>query len=249
MEITGFILAAGMGTRLGELTREMPKSLLDVHGKPMIAYGLQFLADLGVTQRCVIGGFQFPLMAETARALDAGTKTVENTEYKKGSATTLRYGLDHLAPGAGFVVMTADHLFRKDIPLLAREQFSDTLMIFTDRDRVLTNDDMKVELDAGKHHVVRMSKTLETFDCGYVGFSFCPASLVETVRSAIPQAIATFGENANVEHVWQWLADHGHAITTGDISGSKWVEVDMPDELDRARVEVDAHADLYRTIV
>lgn len=43
------LLCAGRGTRLGELTRDRPKALLDVGGKPLIAHSLDWLAREGVT--------------------------------------------------------------------------------------------------------------------------------------------------------------------------------------------------------
>lgn len=49
-QITGFIFAAGFGTRLRPLTNSVPKPLVIVRGKPLLEYGLEYLRDLGVSQ-------------------------------------------------------------------------------------------------------------------------------------------------------------------------------------------------------
>ncbi|HEX3870070.1 MAG TPA: nucleotidyltransferase family protein [Pirellulales bacterium] len=41
------LLTAGFGTRLGDLTREVPKPLLDVVGRPMVEYIVRHLVDCG----------------------------------------------------------------------------------------------------------------------------------------------------------------------------------------------------------
>lgn len=41
------ILAGGLATRLGELTQTVPKSMLDIHSEPFIAYQLRQLRRLG----------------------------------------------------------------------------------------------------------------------------------------------------------------------------------------------------------
>ena len=43
------ILSAGYGTRLGELTKEMPKPMLDINGKPMLEYIINNLRDHNFT--------------------------------------------------------------------------------------------------------------------------------------------------------------------------------------------------------
>jgi mannose-1-phosphate guanylyltransferase len=42
------LLAAGFGTRLGSLTRETPKCLIEVGGKPMLSHWLDKLVEVGV---------------------------------------------------------------------------------------------------------------------------------------------------------------------------------------------------------
>jgi len=44
------ILAGGLATRLGELTRNRPKSLLRIQGKPFLEYQLEFLKRGGVNE-------------------------------------------------------------------------------------------------------------------------------------------------------------------------------------------------------
>lgn len=56
MITTALILAAGRGSRLAPLTDDIPKPLLDIHGQPLIAHQLQWLAAAGIT-RVVINLF------------------------------------------------------------------------------------------------------------------------------------------------------------------------------------------------
>lgn len=44
------VLCAGLGTRLGELTREIPKPMLDLQGQPLLAYLLGHLCRQGFDQ-------------------------------------------------------------------------------------------------------------------------------------------------------------------------------------------------------
>lgn len=46
-DITAMILAAGLGTRLGTLTRDKPKALVTLNGKPLLQHCIENLIDKG----------------------------------------------------------------------------------------------------------------------------------------------------------------------------------------------------------
>ncbi len=52
------ILAAGKGTRMRELTNELPKPMLRVHGKPILEHIISGLLGAGIREICIITGWR-----------------------------------------------------------------------------------------------------------------------------------------------------------------------------------------------
>src|SRR5207245_212345 len=52
------ILAAGRGTRMGELTNEQPKPMLKVQGKPILEHILEGLVSAGIREIFIVTGFR-----------------------------------------------------------------------------------------------------------------------------------------------------------------------------------------------
>ena len=52
------VLAAGRGTRLGALTDDIPKALVDVGGKPLIVHALDGLMEAGLAEFMVVTGYR-----------------------------------------------------------------------------------------------------------------------------------------------------------------------------------------------
>ena len=52
------ILAAGKGTRMKDLTNEVPKPMLKVHGKPILQHIIEGLMSTGIREFCLITGWR-----------------------------------------------------------------------------------------------------------------------------------------------------------------------------------------------
>lgn len=114
-----FILAGGLGTRLGSLTKETPKPLLEVGGIPFLEYVLLELKRFGIS-RFVIG---IGYLSETIRdCLGNGEKFGVHIEYSQedsplGTGGALKHAA-HLLDDF-FLVLNGDSLAELDYTLFS----------------------------------------------------------------------------------------------------------------------------------
>ena len=128
--------------------------------------------------------------------------------------------------------MNADHVYPRRM-CRALPTNHTGLVAMCDTDRALGPDDMKVKLtDNGT--IARIAKTLEAFDAGYIGMTWCGATMLESYRAAVARTLQTQGNAANVEAILAQLAHEGTAIDIGDLSGMGWLEVDTQEDLNHA---------------
>ena len=226
------LLAAGLGSRLGALTERLPKALIEVAGQPLLSYAVRFAQAAGADEIIVVGGFEFPLVADLVARRQLPVTLVENRDFRDGNLISLYAARPRLRPGAELLIMNVDHIYRPAIAALAAQPARE-VTAFIDHDRTLGDDDMKVERDADGR-VRRIAKTLKDFDCGYVGMTKVPAAAAVRYWAEADAALAADGRAIHVERVLARLAAAGEAPACRDISGHGWLEVDLPDERDRA---------------
>jgi choline kinase len=221
------LLAAGLGSRLGTLTSELPKALVEVAGVPLVLHALRFAARLAPAQIVVVGGFGFAQVASVLeRAQPLPINLIENPRFRDGNLLSLMAARPSISDD--FLLLNVDHIYRPAIAEVVRPPPSE-ITAFVDTDRRLGPDDMKVERDAaGRVH--RIAKTLTTFDAGYVGMTRVPRLALSRYFAAADEALAADGPATHVERVLAHLADHEDPAACRDISGHGWLEVDTPDE-------------------
>jgi len=225
------LLAAGLGSRLGSVTREVPKALVEVGGRPLVLHALDFAARLDPARIIVVGGFGFPALARALAGWGGpGLPPIlleENPAFRDGNLVSLLTARPRLSQG--FLIMNVDHIYRSSIAALVAPRV-EHVTAFIDTDRTLGSDDMKAERGADGR-IAAISKTLDRFDAGYVGMTAIPDGSSQRYFAEADRALAEEGRAIHVERVLARLAGAGLAPCCRDISGHGWLEVDTPGEL------------------
>jgi choline kinase len=230
--VNAVLLAAGLGSRLGSLTKDLPKALIPVGGKPLLAHALGFAAQLRPSRIVVVGGFGFPLVQDALAKFrgslpsDLPIELVENTQFRDGNLVSLLTAKPLITEG--FLVMNVDHIYRPAIAKVVAPEV-ERVTAFIDTDRKLGDDDMKVERGANGR-VAAIAKTLTKFDCGYVGMTRVPTAMLARYWDEADRALVEDGRAIHVERILARLAKTTDAPACRDISGHGWLEVDTPDE-------------------
>lgn len=231
------ILAAGMGTRLGALTKDRPKALVEIGGTPLLAHLLEFLAHPRITEIAIVGGYLFPVLEAWIREHAPHVTCYENTNYQSGSILTLEAARDFFTDDV--LLCNVDHIYPRQ---MQETLFApcDMITAIIDTDRTLVADDMKVATN-GEGYICKIHKELDHYDAGYIGMSIVPYDCMEDYWSGVAHARTTHGDAAVVEWILGQLAQDGDAIRTRDVSGFGWAEVDAPEDIPAAEAFVQQH--------
>ncbi len=117
-DMKGVVLAGGLGTRLGPLTKVTNKHLLPVYDRPMIHYPLKTLIDAGVQDIMVVTGGRRAgdFLGLLGNGRDFGLKRLHYAcqEGEGGIAEALALAED-FADGGSIAVILGDNIFQKDM--------------------------------------------------------------------------------------------------------------------------------------
>jgi len=108
------IAAAGRGTRMLHLTKNKPKPLINVCGKPFLSYLLDHILEAGYKELILVGGYKIERVKSFLDKYHYPVSLVNQFEVlgkeKYGTACALKCVEDKVK-GEDFLMVYADHIF------------------------------------------------------------------------------------------------------------------------------------------
>jgi len=226
------ILAAGLGSRLGTLTKNFPKATIPVASQPLVKRAVNFARKIDVDEIVVVCGYKCQRLREV---LENDKVTIlENKEYKKGNFYSLAVAQDYL--DGDFVLMNIDHLYPSHLARMISEA-PDGIWAVSDFDRPLYADDMKISVLGDIYvgaNISAISKGLDEFDGGYCGITVVKGDALKDYQLAFENVMRHGRDQAVVEDIQAELINLGKPPRVLDISGIRWLEVDTQEDLSNA---------------
>lgn len=228
------ILVGGKGSRLGDLTQNLAKPMLDVGGRPFVEYVIAHLARFGVRNIILLAGHHGALPHDryhTRQLFGADISVLVESE-PLGTGGALRFAADKL--DEQFILTNGDTYFDADLlPLLKRAsepQWSATMLL-----REIDNAARygSVALDAGG--VVRSfrEKSVEATQ----GNGLINAGVYVMRRDRILPAIGKPPCSLE-DFLFPRLAAEG--VLSGVVAEGYMIDIGIPESLNAARAEIPA---------
>tara|TARA_B100001996_G_C18659851_1_gene592633 strand:+ start:1113 stop:1868 length:756 start_codon:yes stop_codon:yes gene_type:complete len=232
------ILAAGKGKRLQPHTNEIPKCLLTIDNETILEHQINHLKSCDIEEVNVVVGFAKDKVEEFLGNYDSlGMKI--NTIYNPFWETTnslfslwaARFQLN-----SDVVLLNGDDVFELEVmnQILSNK---DEICVPYKVKKNYAAEDMKVKIKDG--YLISIGKNLKNASGESVGIRVFRNEGVEILKRSLEKEIRT--DNFNLK----WYASgidrilqRGHKIKTLDIRDLYWHDVDYPNDLNNAKINV-----------
>jgi choline kinase len=234
------ILAAGRGNRLAEFNPEgRPKCLLEFGGRSLLARQLDTLFQYGVRQVTIVVGYEADMIIDHVGTLASRPEVayVYNPAYIQGSVLSLLAAEEVMTSGESVLVLDADVLFHPRIMQRLIESPHPNCYL-VDRDFAAGDEPVKIAINQGR--MVEFRKFLPpNLEFDTLGESVGFFKFNAVIAAEISKTCKGYNTNGLLD------APHEEALrdvllampaefACEDVSGLPWLEVDFPEDIERA---------------
>ncbi len=215
------VLCGGLGTRLGELTRDVPKPMLVIGGRPYLERVLEAFADRGFRDFVLLTGH----LAEVIEShFGDGARFGYRVQYSRetaplGTGGALRDARTLL--GDRFILTFGDVLRRFDYDRFVQQHIGNCLAVYPRRSTG--------NVDVAEDFVVRFDKRAPELPYVDAGFSVMLSSTIDL----LPESGACSFE----EIVYANLAEHGSL--EAEVVDHDFLDIGTLDELAQTRAALE----------
>lgn len=231
------ILSAGRGSRLLPLTSDLPKCLLPIGVTTVLGLQLDTLFKLGVKTATVVTGFNEHLVRDEVESRQTGpvVKLLYNPFFQVAdnlaSCWMVRESME-----TDFLIINGDTLFSPNLLEKVLSAPAENITVTIDQKNYYDGDDMKVSLNGSQ--LTSIGKTLLAGETN--GESIGMLRFMNEGPSVFRQELERLIKLEAGTKNWYLsaidsLAKSGVVIDTTNIKGSKWAELDTPEDFEICR--------------
>ena len=240
--MTGLVLAAGLGKRLAPLTEERPKGLIELGGRSLLARLLDGLQAAGVHETVLVVGYRQAMIRAALGTSHRGMplRYVVNRDFEKGPRLSLWAGRAEFARD-DVVLADGDVLFAP--PLLERVVRAAAPNVFLGEPEFMDTGE-EINLYRTGERVVAIRRGVSgppavpyEARAEWVGF----VKVSRLAGSALAAGLDAMVREGRVDGDYEVALDGllaGHPFAMCPTAGLPWIEIDFPQDLHAAEVEV-----------
>jgi len=232
------ILAAGASRRLGNITDGLPKTMIRFGDKPILQYQMESLLGSDVDKVYIVVGYKKDIIIDYFgnRFADLQLDYIENREYMNTNTIYSLWLAKEYFINNDFIYFNADVLCHPDVPKRVLKSAHSNVMAIEEKD--CGEEEVKVICDHnGK--ILRIGKDINPDKCKgeFIGIAKFSSDLTEDFADCMERIISAGGEKNFFEKAVDKLLDK-FDFYIENITGLPVIEIDFPEDLERARLEV-----------
>jgi len=231
------ILAAGVGSRLGDLTKDKPKCMLPVLDNiTLIDYQIEKLKKLGVEENniFVIGGYKINVLKKYLE--NTNVNVLFNPKFEDWNNIYTFYlikEIREISDNEEFVLLNSDTFFHEDI-LRYLLNYPEHNCIVLDIYKNLGWEEMKVLVSNGR--VIKFGKDIPINQAvgEYIGLAKFKKLLLNSLFDIIKKLIDNGKTDMWYEIAFNYVLDKITVVYV-DTKGKPWIEIDTVEDYEIAK--------------
>ena len=243
------ILAAGVGSRLGDIIKTTPKCLIKIGSKVIAEYQIEALTSNNITDISIVIGYQAENVKNALK--NKKIKLYLNKDFDNtGMLESLFCAKEELNDDV--IMLYGDIVFKEDLIRKLIQDKNDFCLV-VDRGKEISHEaeqafeqyhGQKIEKGSTKVNIVndvikKISKSMpeEEASAEYIGISKFSKRAVEIIHKRIKELIGTgeINQYPSPSHLFKWLIANGHEIHAVYTDGILYEEIDYADDLESAK--------------
>lgn len=225
---TAVIMAAGLGTRFGQMTEKIPKGFVPFKGEPMVVHSIKMLIDSGI-KRIIIGTGYKKEAYEALKAEYPQIECVFSPRYAETNSMYTLWNCREAIGGDNFILLESDLVFeKKAITSLQDSEFESAMLItpvtkFQDQYYVEMDENCVLTNCSTDKEQIKPNGEL-------VGIHKLSNSFYKTMCAEYEKIIE---EKPKLGYEYQllYMSQHVMPMNVLKVDGLQWYEIDDVDDL------------------